>query len=93
MCPRPIEELYNNKIDSAQINNLVIADGFMDKLVEFREILQQGMNETGDNVPQNLTSDWYEKRPGYVKTSVHGNRGEMPGDKSNAVRNLNKGRF
>jgi len=93
LCPRPVEELYNHRIDSEQINNLVSTNGYIGKLGEFRDILQQWMDETGDNVPQNLTSDWYEKRPGYLKTSLHGIRGEMPGYKSNAIKNLNKGRF
>jgi hypothetical protein len=43
------------------------------------------MAETADNIPENLTSDWYEKIPGYVKTPAHGHRGEMPGNKTGAA--------
>jgi hypothetical protein len=93
LCPRPGEELYNVKADPEQIINLASSNGYKVNLGEFRDILQQWMDETGDNVPQILTSDWYEKRPGYLKTSLHGIRGEMPGYKSNAIKNLNKGRF
>lgn len=93
LCPRPSEELYNNKADDAQIKNLAFDIAYTGKLVEFREILKNWMDETGDNIPQNLTSDWYEKRRGYLKTKLHGIRGENPGDKSNAIKNINKGRF
>ena len=44
------------------------------------------MAETADNIPEDLTPDWYEKMPGYMKTPLYGKRGEMPGKKTDAVK-------
>jgi hypothetical protein len=51
------------------------------------------MKETGDNIPDNLTKDWYERVPGYVKTPDIDNRGEQVDLKHNATRINNKGKF
>lgn len=50
-------------------------------------------NETGDDIPQNLTKDWYKKDAGTMKTSEFGHRGGMPGEKRHATQNNNKGKF
>lgn len=83
--PRPTEELYKNSSDPEQFENIAAKPEFQEKLVELRLILKNWMAETGDNIPENLTPDWYEKLPGYVKTPAHGQRGEMPGKKTDAV--------
>lgn len=51
------------------------------------------MESTGDNVPDHINRDWYEREPGYINTKEHGQRGEMPGEKRNAVDNNNPGPF
>ena len=91
--PRPTEELYKNAEDRDQFNNLAFSEKYSEKQKELKQILLEWMDETGDNVPEKLTADWYEKVPGYVKTANHGIRGEMPGMQSNAVKNNNKGKF
>jgi len=51
------------------------------------------MKETGDNIPENLTKDWYLREPGYVKTKNMNIRGEPVDAKFNATRINNKGKF
>jgi len=51
------------------------------------------MKETGDNIPENLTHDWYLREPGYVKTPDMNIRGEPVDAKFNATRINNKGKF
>ncbi len=88
--PRPTEELYENSSDPDQFQNLAAKPEFQEKLVELRLVLKNWMAETADNIPENLTPDWYEKLPGYVKTPAHGQRGEMPGQKTGAVKLIQK---
>jgi len=87
--PRPKEELYDLSTDPKQYDNLAEKSEKAEILQEYRTILKEWMEATGDNIPNNLTKDWYEKRPGYLKTKAHGVRGEMPGAKTNAI-NINK---
>ena len=91
--PRPVEELYHNESDPEQFINLILDANYAKQRNKLNKILLEWMQETGDNIPQNLTADWYEKVPGYLKTPVHGKRGEMPGEKNNAAYNNNKGKF
>ncbi len=93
MEPRPTEELYNNLEDPEQFNNLATNHNYIKKRKKLNKVLMEWMKETGDDVPEILTADWYEKVPGYIKTPEHGKRGEMPGTKNNAAINNNKGRF
>ncbi len=93
LIPRPEEELYHNESDKYQFKNLANTDKYIKIQNELRQVLLEWMDETGDNIPEKLTADWYEKIPGYVKTAQNGIRGEMPGMKTNAVKNNNKGKF
>jgi arylsulfatase A-like enzyme len=91
--PRPQEEFYDINADPFQFNNLASNTEFANEMERLKRVLQNWMNETGDNIPENLTEDWYLMQPGYIKTDAHGIRGEMPGQKTNAVKNNNKGPF
>lgn len=91
--PRPQEEFYDVNADPFQFNNLACNTEYAVEMERLRKVLQNWMNETGDNIPENLTEDWYLIQPGYIKTELHGVRGEMPGQKTNAVKNNNKGPF
>lgn len=93
VVPRPHEELYDNNKDSLQLVNVASVPEYNEALNEYREILSEWMQVTGDNIPENLTQNWYLREPGEQKTKHHGIRGEMPGSKTNATRNNNKGRF
>jgi len=51
------------------------------------------MEETGDNVPENITKDWYNRAPGYEKTIYTNLRGEPVDKRYKATLNNNKGKF
>lgn len=91
LSPRACEELYKN--DSDQIKNVVTSSGNKIYLINLRQLLSEWIDETGDDIPQNLTKDWYKKDAGTMKTSEFGLRGEMPGEKRHATKNNNKGNF
>ena len=93
MAPRPREELYDCRHDSLQLLNVVSVPEYQSALFEMRTILIKWMEVTGDNIPGNLTKDWYLMEPGYIRTYQHGVRGEMPGASLNAAKNNNKGIF
>ncbi len=93
MAPRPREELYDCRHDSLQLLNVVSVPEYQSALFEMRTILIKWMEVTGDNIPDNLTKDWYLMEPGYIRTYQHGVRGEMPGASLNAAKNNNKGIF
>ncbi len=92
-APRPDEELYSNNSDPDQFDNLTDKNSYRKKLVRLRSVLQKWMKETGDNIPENLTKDWYLREPGYVKTKNMNIRGESVDAKFNATRINNKGKF
>ena len=91
--PRPTEELYYNQSDKNQFNNLAFQEKYKEKRNELKQILLDWMKETCDNIPEKLTTDWYKKVPGYIKTPQNRIRGEMPGNATNATKNNNKGKF
>jgi len=91
--PRPQEEFYDVNADPFQFNNLASNAEVANEMERLRKVLQNWMDDTGDNIPKNLTEDWYLMQPGYIKTDAHGIRGEMPGQKTNATKNNNKGPF
>jgi arylsulfatase A-like enzyme len=92
-APRSNEELYINDNDPDQFNNIAGLQEYGKMLARMRKILAKWMRDTGDNIPDNLTKDWYERIPGYIKTPHINIRGEPVGQKYNATQNNNKGRF
>lgn len=90
ISPRPAEELYKYSSDPNQFVNLAGKPEFQSKLKELRQVLKNWMTDTADNIPEHLTPDWYERLPGHVKTSANGQRGEMPGQKTGAVKLIKK---
>jgi arylsulfatase A-like enzyme len=93
VTPRPFEELYDLNRDPYQLNNLASNPEYQQALSEMRELFMDWKSQTGDNLPGQLTPDWYMKAPGYVKSRAHGVRGEMPGKSLNAIEINNKGPF
>ena len=91
--PRLGEELYDCNRDPRQLDNVVASPDYGKSLTHLRSILSEWMKVTGDDIPNQLTKDWYLMTPGNNKTSHHGIRGEMPGSQTKAVLNNNKGRF
>jgi arylsulfatase A-like enzyme len=93
VTPRPFEELYSYESDPEQYLNLASFSHYQKVLEHLRSVLQQWMEETGDNVPATITRDWYLKEAGYKRTPYHNIRGEMPGKKRNATQINHKGPF
>lgn len=93
MVPRPYEELYDYSMDPLQLLNVASLPEYAETLKSMRKILNQWMKETSDNIPENLTKDWYLKEAGLIKTEFHNIRGEMPGESLNATKNNAKGAF
>lgn len=93
MSPRPAEELYEIGSDPDQVKNVISNTGYQNELKNFRKVLSEWMDQTGDDIPQNLTQDWYTKDSKTAKTPGFGIRGQMPGEKRNATQNNHKGKF
>ena len=93
VTPRSKEELYDCNQDTLQFHNIASITQYNERLDELRNILKDWMLETGDDIPEHLTKDWYLKEPGYIKTEFHNKRGVMPGATKNATENNKKGKF
>ncbi len=93
IVPRPHEELYDYSRDPLQLLNVASLPEYRETLKSMGKILRDWMRETGDNIPKNLTKDWYLKEAGPIKTEFYNIRGEMPGQKLNATKNNAKGAF
>lgn len=93
VTPRPYEELYDCTDDPLQLKNIASVPGAVDDLAQMRDILDEWIMATSDNVPDSLTTSWYTYDPGYVKTETHSVRGETPGVRLNATKNNNPGPF
>ena len=105
LAPRPNEELYDLINDPYQFNNLMLGSEIPEIYITLRNKLEEWSIATGDNLPENLTKDWYLREP--VKnneknikkgktsnrTENHGVRGEMPGFANDAIRINAKGPF
>ena len=81
LAPRPVEELYKLESDPIQINNLINDEEYSAVHAELKSVLLQWMEETYDNVPQELTKDWYSRDTGERIEENFDVRGEMPGEK------------
>ncbi len=93
VTPRPVEELFDMGNEPLQLLNVASVPEYQKQLKKLQSVLYVWMDKTGDNIPENLTKDWYLHESGYVKTEDHGARGEMPGAKNNATQNNNSGPF
>ena len=104
-APRQVEELYDLSIDPYQYNNLLLGDHIPTAYDELKQKLNEWVITTGDDLPENITLDWYCREPVNTdekdrngnnksnRTKHHGIRGEMPGKASMATKNNNKGPF
>jgi hypothetical protein len=92
-APRASVELFDCISDPEQFNNLAATPGYEKEVSKMRSVLKEWMTKTGDNIPENITKDWYDRTPGYVKTPEMNKRGEPVDHKFNATRINNKGPF
>ena len=90
--PRSGEELYFCESDPLQLDNIAGNPDFIEKQTELFNTLIRWMEETGDNVPENLTKDNFDRFTG-TRINKEIVRGEMPGSATNAIFNNNPGPF
>ena len=99
LSPRPKREFYDMEKDVFQRENLIGKKSHQKGIKHLESILEKWKIETGDSQPDEITKDWYEKRPrpdkapNSQKTSYHGIRGELPGSSKKATQINNKGPF
>lgn len=84
LVPRPEEELFYIKGDSLQLQNLIGDDRYAAREKELKKVLGDWMRETGDNIPDGLTKDWYTRDGGNKIEANFQIRGEMPGASTGA---------
>jgi arylsulfatase A-like enzyme len=76
--PRPAEELYQVSRDPFQFRNLAGDIRFTEDLNRLRNVLKQWEDETGDDCPDHLTPDQFDRVTGdLLSPQIH--RGQMPG--------------
>jgi hypothetical protein len=105
LAPRPKEELYDLINDPYQFNNLMLGKEIPAVHQELKLILKEWSNATGDDLPENITKDWYLREPvGSTEKGTDGKqksnrakddriRGEMPGTAGKATKINAKGPF
>lgn len=93
LAPRPEEELFDIINDSLQINNLIPDNNYVHVRAKLKNVINQWMEETGDNVPANLTIDGFDRTTGIKFKNDVNIRGEMPGTANNAEKIDKKGAF
>lgn len=92
LTPRAHEELFDCLQDAQQLSNVASNEKYEDILVDLRNVMNQWIIETGDDVPTHLTPAWYHTETGKA-LDIERTRGEMPGTKINAVKNNSKGPY
>ena len=99
ISPRPSEELYDLSVDPYQFKNLLLSNNIPKEYLILKNVLNDWIEDTSDNLPTQLTKDWYLRKQepfnesSLLKTEFHGVRGTMPGSSLNAIKNNNKGPF
>lgn len=78
IVPRPSEELFDVKNDPLQLLNLASVPNYQKELKEMRRLLDNWQFNTGDNIPEHLTPDWFDRETG-KPLDIERKRGTMPG--------------
>jgi len=84
LAPRPTEELYIVKGDPLQLNNIIGNNKYVSIERKLKGVLRKWMEDTGDNIPEDLTKDWYTRDSGQRIDRNFKQRGEMPGVRTKA---------
>jgi N-sulfoglucosamine sulfohydrolase len=92
LTPRPHEELFDCLQDPQQLSNVASIEKYEEILIDLRSVMHRWSTETGDDVPVYLTPAWYHTETGKA-LEIEQVRGEMPGTKTIAVKNTNKGPY
>jgi len=92
VTPRAHEELFDCFLDPKQLSNVASNARYAMVLEDMRSVMRQWVEETGDDVPSELTKSWYDPETG-EGLDLQRVRGEMPGTKEKATGIDNKGPF
>ena len=79
LAPRPGEELFYCKDHSLQLENLVGNKEYTSVYKELKGVLGKWMVQTGDNVPEDQTKDWYDRDTGEKIDANFKIRAKCPG--------------
>lgn len=93
LTPRPAEELFEVRSDPAQTKNLAKEQNYTKVRTKLKDVLVEWMEETCDDVPDELTPDWYTRDTGKKNERNFNIRGEMPGASKKAENCNTKGAF
>lgn len=86
LAPRPETELYNVVEDPHQLNNLTGEKRVARVERKLQIVLNQWRQETGDNNPQRISSDEFDRETGERLGVGQRFRGETPGESNQAWR-------
>lgn len=90
LAPRPAEELYRTAVDPEQLENLADQPDYAATKARLSALLDQWMEETGDDVPAELSRDAFDRETGRSITgkgkAKQAFRGTPPGWLRNAPR-------
>ena len=92
LTPRPAEEFFDCRSDSIQAHNEVNNPNYARTLAELRAVLARWQRETGDSVPEHLTTDYFDRETGKPLPTKN-KQGEMPGASNHADHLNAKGPF
>ena len=92
LTPRPAEEFFDCRSDSIQAHNEVNNPKYAKVVAELRTVLARWQRETGDSVPEHLTTDYSDRETGKPLPTKN-ERGEMPGASNHADHINAKGPF
>lgn len=84
--PRPTVELYHTQSDPHQLNNLAGDPKYAEVEKRLTDTLDRWMSETHDSVPDNITSDLFDRETGDRKRGLVNYRGTTPGEDRQADR-------
>lgn len=90
--PRAEEEFYDILTDSLQLSNRMNDPSFRKEIRRLQKVLQRWIRQTGDDCPNQLTSDWYNVQT-LERLPANQKRGIMPGAGKNAAYNNKMGPF
>ncbi len=85
MAPRANEELFRTSDDPNQTNNLIDSPSHEDVKKRLQSLLDQWIEETGDDAPDHLTPDGFDRETGQsLKNRKQVPRGIPAGEKRRA---------
>jgi arylsulfatase A-like enzyme len=80
LAPRPDIEMYRTSTDPHQLNNLAGQPEYASIQRRLTETLARWMEETHDSVPENISTDQFDRQTGDRTVNTNAFRGTTPGE-------------